>query len=429
MPKKEMYSRIVELMQENLARYEETSETYKSLSKAVADFTKLGLEKSHFDDEISVSHLNKVLQQFLNADKREISLKASEGGRSEKAANYEEILSEFGLIQEFPLPDFAGKTIAIFGANLVTMRARARWLAEEIKKNPDLPAPQIVFLTGDRAVFTHINEEREVLVNDIKSKLAIHSVNVDPEEIIKSATARAEEEIKNAIGSGKLKEVDAPKLKQAINPLIIMQEVNRVAPDSYVLEGLESVDLIDFKATTDLLKTALARRIYPNETSAAAVVAREELGLGEEALLPADELGKDYRATTGDNAKALLTEISKGKLSPKVILISSQPFCQRQHKDVLIQAEDPRWQGIKGCFEIAGFAKVDNRVNESTTLDVLARDVYTSNQLWQSRAKRNEAAENQSMSQQDVNVNNINPRGFSPLSNQQSSSKDVQQSL
>lgn len=418
MPKNKVYNHIVELLEANLKRYESTSETYTNLNQAIEKFKEVDLKDSDFEDELSISNLNEVLQKFLNADKREISLKASEDGRSENARNYEELLSEFGLIKEFSLPDFTGKTIAIFGANLTGMRMRAEWLANQMKKYPDLPQPRIIFLTGDRAVFTHVAEERQVLIADIgekAEKFAAKQINLNPDDLINSAADSVKKLVDQSIAEGKLKESDAPKLVQAITPLVIMREVNKLAPNSYALDGLETVDLTDFAKATELLKTALARRIYPNETSAAAVVAREQLGLDEEALLPANDLGKDYRATTGDNAKALLAEIAKGNLSEKVILISSQPFCQRQLKDVIIQAEDPKWQNIRGLeFEIAGSGKVDERVNPATTLDVLARDVYTSNQLWQSRAKRSQAQMIGAPSEV-VNTGKIKPLSAEPL--------------
>jgi hypothetical protein len=365
------------LLSQNLARYPKDSEEEKKLSTAIRKFEESHLQESSFEDPQSIAALNEVLQTFLNADKREVSLKASEEGRSEEhASKFEELLDAFNLRKEIPLPNPAGKTIAIFGANLVSMRLRAKWLFEHLEKYPG-ERPQIIFLTGDRAAFTHVEEERKILNVEIAAK-----ISSTPE----AANLIVEEGIKAAKGIA-----TSPQHLQAIIPLAIMKEVNKRVPGAYILEGLDDFDLLNNAKAVSLLKTALSARIYPSETTMAAVVATE-YGLNPvEALLPADKMGKEYRATTKDNANVLLKKIQIGECSKQVILVSNNPFCERQGADVVSCAEnlEERIEGLK--LEVCGSKHVNTEVNSATTLDVLARHVYAINQLYQDRLKRSAA--------------------------------------
>ena len=81
----ELYKIICFLLQKNLERYDNDGETKAKLENAFETFQRGGFNDSTFEDEKSIADLNTVLQQFLNADKREISLKAAEGKRSEDA--------------------------------------------------------------------------------------------------------------------------------------------------------------------------------------------------------------------------------------------------------------------------------------------------------------------------------------------------------
>ncbi len=377
----EIYKIICFLLQKNLERYDNDGETKAKLENAFETFQRGGFNDSTFEDEKSIAALNTVLQQFLNADKREISLKAAEGKRSEDAESFESLLDAFGLRKEIALPDPIGKTIAIFGANMGGMQLRARWLSEQLTKYPEAK-PQIIFLTGDRAVFPHVKEERAILGAEIAQKISEVQGPVEPDlKNIGLANAIIDSAVEQA------KQItSSPQHLQAIIPLIIMREVNKIAPKSYEIQGLNEVDLQDNSKALEILKIALATRIYPSETSVAKIVAQEFLHLSDEALLPAGQMSKDYRATTRDNANVLLNQISEGKCRQEVILVSSQPFCTRQFNDVMICLEDQKAAGIK--LEISGPAHVDKRVNPDTTLDVLARHVYTENQLFSARAKR-----------------------------------------
>jgi hypothetical protein len=125
----EIYKIICFLLQKNLERYGDDQEAKAKLENAFETFQRVGFNDSTFEDKKSIATLNTVLQQFLNADKREISLKAAEGKRSEDAERFESLLDAFGLRKEIALPDPSGKTIAIFGANMGGMQLRARWLS------------------------------------------------------------------------------------------------------------------------------------------------------------------------------------------------------------------------------------------------------------------------------------------------------------
>jgi len=387
MPKSQKFPAICLLLKENLERYPDGSKEKLELVSAFTAFQEAGFQESAFEDPESIEALDKILQQFLkkaDTTEIEISAKANEGRSEKDAPAFEELLDAFNLREEIPLPNPDGKTIAIFGASLGMMRFRIKWVLQQLEKYPEIKdRPQIVFLSGHRAAFPSIEVEKEVLVKEIAAKISV----TEPEasSIVDGAIAAAREI------------ATKPEHLQAITPLMIMRKVNesalKSAPKPYDLEGLDAVDLSNYPAALDLLKTALSTGIYPSETTMAKVVAIEHGLDPKKALFPADGRGKEYRATTKDNAAALLKKIQNRECDPQVILVSNKPFCQRQHKDVLIYAENLETE-IEGLnFEVCGSKHVDTRVNPATILDVLARDVYATNQLYKDRAKRSAAKE------------------------------------
>ncbi len=366
---KTVYDKIINLLELCLTRYEAGSDLKNGLEEALKKFVEKGLHESQFDDSRSIAELNTVLQAFLNKDKREISVKASEGGRSEEtiANELETLLDHFKLIKEMPMPNPEGKAIAIFGSSMGLMEMRLKWVLKQLEKFSDLSErPQIVFLTGDRAAFLNMLEEKEILVKIIAEKIS------RPKDEIKALLENANKEAETISSM--------PEHKQTILPLLIMRKVNEIVAGSFILEGLEELDLQDLEKAQSLLKMALVERIYPSETVMAEEIAKK-YDLGENSILYSNEISKGYRATTLDNANRLFEEIIAGKINKNVMLVSNNPFCRRQFLDVENARKilDIRSLGHGIELDVCGFGNLDKRVNPDTVLDCLARDVYAIN--------------------------------------------------
>ncbi len=399
----EVYETIEKLFLENLGSFEKGSKPYEKLNQSFKKFQEKAevLKGGKICDENFIFCLNEALQSFLLEGGGEISSKARQG-RSGNAADYEKLLKVFGLTDEIPLSDFEGKTIVILGSDYGGMRNMAKWFCGHSKTGLDQKGPEVLFLTGHRPAFSHIKEERDFLAEHIKAKVG---ELIDPESVIKLAENQALERAEQSHVSKKDKEV----IKQALIPLFIMSEVNKLAPRSYQFEGLDDFGQAK-QNPTDLLKLALINKIYPSEIDFVDKVASEFFG-DRAKMVFNNDMGRIYRATTVDNASALQKFLeSEGRVTDaKIALISQQPFCGRQLADLRAHFEV---EGVKGVsFECAGpgmSEQMKGMINSASVLDVFARFVYASNLLIE---KRKELSERVLMGKED-----LRPLSGEPLS-------------
>ncbi len=385
----EVFETITTLLSRNLNLYEVSTELRGALEGSREAFLNqvkdLDLQNCAISDEKFISCFNEVLQSFLSKNPKEISEKAAlKRCNEEDAVAYEKLLDHFGLVKEIPLPDLEGKTIIILGADYGGMKNMAEWFCQQAGENKN--KPEILFLTGHRPAFLQIKEEKDFLIAQIREKIANSSESIGPNELIKSAVEKALGIVSECPSN--TKEV----FKQALIPLLIMSEVNKVAPNSYQLDGLSAFieklnnptsDQNYFSESLNLLGRALINRVYPGEIDFVDEVAKEFFeGLAVKKEF-SDDMGKLYRATTKNNAevleKRLLSE--EGSVEKKFVIISQQPFCERQFLDI---CNHFKAGGIKGAsFEYAGPRLADKMkyaVNSETVLDILARFVFASNE-------------------------------------------------